>query len=91
MNLFVLLTIVSFFRTLFIILVIWYGVKLVTKYLFPLFMQKTMKNMQTRMEEQIREQQRSRRYEGDVTVEKDRNVRNNKHTEGEYVDFEEVD
>ncbi len=81
----------SFFRTLFIILVIWYGVKLVTKYLFPLFMQKTMKDMQSRMEGQIRQQQQSQRNEGEITVQQDRNKRNNGQKEGEYVDFEEVD
>jgi predicted membrane protein len=91
MNLLVFLVITNFLRTLFIILVIWYGIKLITKYLFPLFMQKTMKEMQSKMEEQIRQQQRSRRYEGEVTVEQNRNKQNNRQNEGEYVDFEEVD
>ena len=54
-------------------------------------MQKTMKEMQSKMEEQIRQQQRSRRYEGEVTVEQNRNKQNNRQNEGEYVDFEEVD
>ncbi len=92
MTLFVLLTIVSFLRTLLIIMVIWYGFRLVSRYVLPLLMNKTMKNMQSRMEEQFRQQQRSQRSEGEVTLENKRNKNNPaKNNEGEYVDFEEVE
>jgi hypothetical protein len=91
MNLLILLTIVSFFRTLLIILIIWYGFKLVTRYLFPLLMRKTMHNMQSRMEQQFRDQQRNQRSEGDVTLEKNRRKNPTQSNEGEYVDFEEVE
>lgn len=92
MTLFVLLTIVSFLRTLLIIMVIWYGFRLVSRYVLPLLMNKTMKNMQSRMEEQFRQQQRSQRSEGEVTLENNRNKNNPAKTnEGEYVDFEEVE
>ncbi len=91
MNLFVLLTFVTFLWTLLIILVIWYGVKVVTKYLFPLLMHKTMKNMQSHMEEQMRQQQRGQRSEGEVTIEQNRRNSPSKANEGEYVDFEEVE
>ncbi len=91
MNFLVLLVITNFLRTLFIILVIWYGIKLITKYVFPIFLNKTMRNMQSRMEEQIRQQQRSQRSDGEVTIEKNRRNNASKANEGEYVDFEEVD
>lgn len=91
MNLLILLTIVSFFRTLLIILIIWYGFKLVTRYIFPLLMRKTMHNMQSRMEQQFRDQQRNQRSEGDVTLEKNRRKNPTQSNEGEYVDFEEVE
>ncbi len=92
MTLFVLLNIVSFLRTLLIIMVIWYGFRLVSRYVLPLLMNKTMKNMQSRMEEQFRQQQRSQRSEGEVTLENNRNKNNPAKTnEGEYVDFEEVE
>jgi hypothetical protein len=91
MNLAVLLVITNFIRTLFVILFIWYGIKLVTKYVFPLMLNKTMKNMQSRMEEQIRQQQRSSRRDGEVTVEGKRKNGSSESNEGEYVDFEEVD
>lgn len=92
MTLFVLLTIVSFLRTLFILVVVWYGFRLVSRYVLPLLMNKTMKNMQSRMEEQFRQQQRSQRSEGEVTLENNRNKNHPaKNSEGEYVDFEEVE
>jgi len=86
-----LLVITNFIRTLVVILVVWYGIKLVTKYIFPLMLNRTMKNMQSRMEEQIRQQQRGSRREGDVTVEGKRKNGTANSNEGEYVDFEEVD
>ena len=87
----VLLVVTNFIRTLVVILVVWYGIKLVTKYIFPLMLNRTMKNMQSRMEEQIRQQQRGSRREGDVTVEGKRKNGTANSNEGEYVDFEEVD
>mgnify|MGYP001392290567 CR=1 FL=1 len=91
MNLFIILSAVGFVKTLFIILVIWYGIKLLSKYIFPRIMHHTMKNMQSRMEEQFREQQRKGRTEGDVTLEHNPKNGTTKFNEGEYIDFEEVD
>jgi len=87
----ILLAITNFIRTLFIILIIWYGIKLVTRYLFPFMVNKTMKDMQSRMEEQIRHQQRNGRSEGEVTIEGKSRKTSSDSSEGEYVDFEEVD
>jgi hypothetical protein len=86
----IILVITNFLRTLFVILIIWYGIKLAAKYVLPMMLHKTVKNMQSRVEEQFRKQQQSGRAEGEVTIEnKKRN--NDKFQEGEYVDFEEVD
>jgi hypothetical protein len=90
MNFAIILVITSFLRTLFVILIIWYGIKLVTKYVLPKMLHKTVKNMQSRVEEQFRQQQQSGRTEGEVTIE-NKKGNNNKFQEGEYVDFEEVD
>jgi flagellar biosynthesis/type III secretory pathway M-ring protein FliF/YscJ len=90
MNVAVLLVITNFLRTLFIIVVIWYGIKLVVKYVFPLVMRQTMKNMQSQMEEQLRQQQRKGRREGDVTIEGSQKTSSDHSKEGEYIDFEEV-
>ncbi len=91
MTLFITLYIVGFVRTLFVIAIIYFGIRLISRYVFPMLLNKGMKNMQQKMQDQQR-QQSPRRPEGEVTVEKPRsNSRNNKSDNGEYVDFEEVD
>jgi predicted membrane protein len=91
MNFAIILVITNFLKTLFFILIIWYGIKLFTKYIVPKMLHRTVKNMQSRVEEQFRQQQRPSRMEGEVTIEKNQNQSNNKYPQGEYVDFEEVD
>ena len=91
MNLAIILVITNFLKTLFFILIIWYGIKLFTKYIVPKMLHRTVRNMQSRVEEQFRQQQRSNRTEGEVTIERNPNQSRNKSPEGEYVDFEEVD
>jgi hypothetical protein len=91
MNLLIILVITNFLRTLFVILIIWYGIKLVTRYVLPMMLHKTVKNMQSRVEDQFRHQQQGGRPEGEVTVENKQGNHSNKAREGEYVDFEEVE
>lgn len=73
------------FRTILIIVVIYYLFKFLKRYIFPLFI--SQPNQQRNFQ-----QQRQKRPEGDVTVEGNgsRGGRIPKD-EGEYVDFEEVD
>jgi predicted membrane protein len=91
MNLAIILMITNFLRTLFVILIIWYGIKLVTKFVLPMMLHKTVKNMQSRVENQFRKQPQNGRPEGEVTVENKQGSNGNKFQEGEYVDFEEVE
>jgi hypothetical protein len=91
MNFAIILVITNFLRTLFVILLIWYGIKAVTKYILPMMLHKTVKNMQSRVEDQFRQQQQSGRREGEVTVENKTGNNDSKSQEGEYVDFEEVE
>jgi len=90
MNLFILLYLVSFIRTLVIILVIYFGIRLFTRYILPKLVDKGMKNMQEKMYEQQRQHQQSNRHEGDVTVQNKKTKNNQGKDEGEYVDFEEI-
>ena len=92
MNLFITLYIVNFLRTLIIIVIIYYAIKLFTRYVLPLILENKIKDMQQKMQEQQRNQQRSGKRDGDVTIEYDQkrnNIRN--RDDGEYVDFEEVE
>jgi len=89
-SLLVILTITSFLRTVGIIVLIYYGLKLLGRLLFPIVVKKAVNNMQARQTQYQRQQQSKR--EGEVTVESEpRRSTSNRNNVGEYVDFEELD
>jgi uncharacterized membrane protein (DUF106 family) len=92
MNLFITLYIVNFLRTLIIIAIIYFAIRLFTRYVLPLILENKIKEMQQKMQEQQKQQRRTGKQEGEVTIEynKNRNDARNRN-EGEYVDFEEVE
>ncbi|MBN2636377.1 MAG: DUF4834 family protein [Prolixibacteraceae bacterium] len=93
MKLLVFLYLFNFLRTLAIIALIYFGIRIITRYVLPLLIAKGVKNMQQKMEDQYRQQnQRPPKQEGEVTIERNRtNQGNIEPDKGEYVDFEEVD
>ncbi len=92
MNLFIILNLVSFIRTLFIVVIIYYGVRFLIRYFFPMLIDKGIKNMQQKMQDQQRQNQRSARQPGDVTIEyNNKSGKASYQSKGEYVDFEEVE
>ena len=92
MNLLIILFLTNFLRTLFIIIIVYYGIRFVTRYLLPILVDKGLKNMQQKMQDQQRQNQRSTRPPGDVTIEyNNRTGKNSSQTKGDYVDFEEVE
>ena len=92
MQLTVILYLFSFLRTLFIIAVVYFIIRIVYRYVLPLLIQKGVRNMQERMQDQYRSYQQNGRREGDVTIEKKKDKQQNHSPgEGEYIDFEEVD
>ncbi len=91
MNAFITLYIFNFLRTLVIIAIIYFGIRLISRYLLPLLVDKGIKNMQKKMQDQQRGPQKPRRPEGEVTIEKNPAQRNHEGSKGEYVDFEEVE
>lgn len=92
MSLFIVLFLVNFLRTIIIIAIIYYGIRLFTRYVLPLLVDKGIKNMQQKMQEQHRHKQHSTRPDGEVTIERNkRNSGDSQQNKGEYVDFEEVD
>ncbi len=83
---------VNLVRTIFVIAIIYFVIRLFSRYILPYLIHKGVKNMQEKMKEQNREQQRQGRREGDVTIERNqRNQSGKSSQEGEYVDFEEVE
>ncbi|MEN8118433.1 MAG: DUF4834 family protein [Bacteroidota bacterium] len=92
MKLFIILYAVGFIRTLLVIAIIYFGIRLVTRYILPMLVNKGVKNMQQKMYDQQKQHQRSQRPEGDVTIEKNKTQnKNTSQNNSEYVDFEEVD
>jgi len=92
MNLLIILYLINFLRTLFIIVIIYYGIRFVTRYFLPLLVDKGLKNMQQKMQDQQSQKQRSTRPPGEVTIEfKNKTGKNSTPTKGDYVDFEEVE
>lgn len=86
--LFIILSIPTFLRTLGIIVIVYYALKFIGRLLFPIVVKKAVNNMQSRQSEYTRQQ----KHEGEVTVEtKHRDQKRNPTTEGEYVDFEEIE
>ena len=83
----------GFLRTILIIMLVYYGLKLIARYLFPVLFNKMMNNV----EKKVRQQQGYQKpqdisKEGETTIERKpvQNKESNKNV-GEYVDYEEVD
>lgn len=79
-----------FILIVFVIIVI---INLLVRVVLPWRLRKMAKRMQDQMNENQNRYNRSERKEGEVTVEKDKNTSNSKGfpTDGEYVDYEEVE
>jgi hypothetical protein len=92
MNLLVVLYMVGFLRTILIIVIIYYAIRLFARYVLPLLVDKGIKNMQQKMQNQQFQNQRQSRPDGEVTIETKKTTRNQEsQSDGDYVDFEEVD
>ena len=89
--LFIILSIRGFLTTIGVMVVIYYGLKFLARLLFPIVVKKTVNNMQERQTQYQRQYQQ--KQEGEVTVEtKNRQQQSRANSsEGEYVDFEEIE
>ena len=93
MNLLVILYLVNFLRTIFVIAVIYLVIRVFSRYILPMLVEKGVKKMQQKMYEQQHQHEQSNKHEGEVTIEykKDEKQNNQNQNKGDYVDFEEVD
>ena len=83
-------------RTIGIIVVVWYALRIIFRYVGPWLMKKGVQKMQQKAEDKMRDQfgqrHRSSQEEGKVTVEKPRDSSSRSGADdGEYVEFEEVE
>ncbi len=91
MILFVLLFVPKFIITIAIIVLVYYGFKFFSRHILPMLIDKGMKNMQQKMQNQQSNNKPSR-PEGEVTIEKKQSNKAKSSQKGDdYVDFEEVD
>lgn len=93
----------SLLRTLAIIVLIYYGYKVISRYLFPKLMGWAAKKAQQKFQDQVNKQfgqsynssgqKQDSRAEGDVKIDYvNKKAQNKKDTDyGEYVEFEEVE
>ena len=85
---------VNFLRTILILLLIYYGFKLIARFILPLLMKKFVNNVEKKFQERQGQYQSNKQQSkvGETVV--DKAPRPNKTTNdkvGEYVDYEEVD
>jgi len=85
--LFVILILTNFLKTVGILVLVYYVLKFAGRLLFPIIVKKAVNNMQARQSTYAQ-----RKEEGEVTIEKKSGQQSRpSNTQGEYVDFEEVE
>lgn len=77
-------------RTLAIILVIYYGLKIIARYVFPLFIKRTVNKMEDKFRAQQEAQQPQQKV-GETVIDKKPQTRKKKADDGEYIDYEEIE
>ena len=92
MSLFIILSIGTFFDTLFILLIIYYGFRFFLRYFGPRVVEKAADKIYRDMKAQEEARRRPENSSsGKITVERtDRKEKMFRKNDGEYVDFEEV-
>ena len=92
MTLFIILSIVTFFDTLFILLLVYYGIKFFFRYFGPRVVEKAADKIYRDMKAQEDARRKPESSSpGKITVERtDRKDKISRRDDGEYVDFEEV-
>ena len=85
----------GFVRTILIIVLVYYAIKILTRFFAPYLMRYMSKKMQQKFEGQFGQQQQRAQHnhkEGETVIDKvpNRNTSSNKKV-GEYIDYEELD
>jgi len=76
-------------RTLFVILIIYYALKIVSRYILPIILKSAVNNVQKNMNKQQVPKQDDTKV-GETTVDYTPNTTSKTSNVGEYIDFEEV-
>lgn len=85
----------GFLRTILIILLIWYGVKLLSRIFAPLLMRYVAKKAEQKFGGQFNQYQQpqpEKKKEGEISIDKmPKDTKASNKKVGEYVDYEEID
>lgn len=87
-------SIIGFLRTILIILLVWYGVKVLTRILAPVLMRYVAKKAEKRYGQQFDQYQqpkKAKKKEGEISIDKMPQQKTSNKDVGEYVDYEEID
>ena len=84
---------ITFFRTIGIILLVIYGLKFIAKYVLPLLLKRAVNKAQERAQNQQRNYQDTptKNNVGETIIDKKPQQNSKSKDMGEYVDFEEVE
>jgi len=92
MVLFILLNIVSFFRVIVVIILIYYGFKMVMRFIAPKVVEKAADKLFQEMKNREASKDRRTVRQGDVTIDySDKKPKQYKRGDGDYIEFEEID
>ncbi len=86
----------GFIRTILIILLVYYGLKILSRLFAPYLVRYMSKKMQQKFEGQFQQQQRHQQgqqhKEGETVIDKMPNANSSSNKKvGEYIDYEEID
>lgn len=87
------------FRTILIILLVWYGIKILSRFFAPALMRYVAKKAEAKFGAQFgqqfnqrqQQQQQSTKKEGETVIDKVPQSNTSNKNVGEYVDYEEID
>jgi hypothetical protein len=92
MELFILLNILSFLRLVVILLVIWYGFKLLMRFIAPKVIDNAANKIYNDMQNRASSKDRRTVRNGDVTIDySNKKPKQFSRREGDYIEFEEID
>lgn len=92
MVLYILLNIVSFFRVIVVIILIYYGFKMLMKFIAPKVVEKAADKLFQEMKSREASKGRQTVRQGDVTIDySDKKPKQYKRADGDYIEFEEID
>jgi len=78
-------------RTILIIIIIYYGLRIISKYILPIILRKAVNKVQNNMRDQFEQQQKTKRPVGETSVDYAPKNNSGNVEVGEYIDFEEID